>query len=239
MSYPQPIQQQQQQETPRVNRSQNTSSLLGTLLERYERTLRDRQRAIAVINDQSHDVDELVKHYRTKIDRSPRQTTTNDEVKEERPDSSSSSSISRLTKNKYRSMPGETSEEMIVGYVPPREIQLNHSLVNLSARQRQPRYDYCDLNLSDASLDSAWIRFNEQRIDDLQKRIDLMLQIDDNDEAQFLLSSIHPITNTVTEHIDDLLMNKSKYRHPLNVSSDRIRKCDLHLRKTRHHRRRV
>jgi hypothetical protein len=44
-----------------------STSILATLLERYERTLRDRQRAIAIIDDQCLDIDDVLKHYREKI----------------------------------------------------------------------------------------------------------------------------------------------------------------------------
>ena len=68
----------------RVNRSHTSSSstsLLGTLLERYERTFRERQRAIAVVNDELLDIDELVKRYRTKIDNSSRLTSEGSQVR--------------------------------------------------------------------------------------------------------------------------------------------------------------
>ena len=89
---------------------------------------------------------------------------------------------SRSLINKYRSMPGITSEQMLEGHFP------------LSPRQRLPRFsnyfirpDYCNLCLNDHPTSSAWIRYNERRVEDLQKRIDLMLNIDDYEEAKFLL----------------------------------------------------
>lgn len=66
---------------PKLNRSKtspNTSStsMLAALFERYERTLKDRQRAIAIVNDEFLDIHDVVKHYRQKIDNSSRTTTT-------------------------------------------------------------------------------------------------------------------------------------------------------------------
>ncbi len=104
---------------------------------------------------------------------------------------------------------------MLQGYIPSPRI----SVTNLISRPRQSRFDYCNLCLTDYDRSSSWIRYNEERIDQLQKRIDLMLQIDDNDENQFLLS-----TNTVTQRIDQILMNKSKYQNQRIYYHNRIRK---------------
>ena len=53
----------------RTKSSESTSTLaLTTLLERYERTLKERQQAIAVVNNQSLDIDEVLKRYRPKIE---------------------------------------------------------------------------------------------------------------------------------------------------------------------------
>jgi hypothetical protein len=152
--------------------------------------------------------------------------------KEERP----SSTATNLIKGKYRSMPGITCQEMIQGYIPSPRIHLTNTLIT-SPRQRQPRYipssrvltrpDYCDLCLTDHNTSSAWIRYNEKRIDELQKRIDLMLQIDDNEEKFLSLSSppIIPTTATVTQRIDDILMRRPRCRSPLLYHHDRL--CKL------------
>ena len=137
--------------------------------------------------------------------------------------------IANLIQDKYRSMPGITSDEMLQGYIPSPQIHL------ISPRQRQPRFtastnllirpDYCDLCLTDHNTNSAWIRYNERRIEELQKRIDIMLQIDDNEEAHLLIPSRNlPITTTatVTQRIDDLLTTRSRYRSPLLYHHDRI-----------------
>lgn len=93
-----------------------------------------------------------------------------------------------------------------------------------SPRQRKPRHDYYNLSLSDDILNSSWIRYNERRIDQIQKRIDLMLQIDDNEETQFLLSTCYPVTQTVTQHIDNILTHRPRNRNQLSIDYDRIRK---------------
>jgi len=55
----------------RTKSSESTSAtLLANLLERYERTLRERQRAIAIVNDELLDIDDVLKHYRGKIQNS-------------------------------------------------------------------------------------------------------------------------------------------------------------------------
>ena len=132
----------------------------------------------------------------------------------------SSSIVTNLAKDKYRSMRGITSEEMIQGYTPLPKVLITKSLP-ASARQRQPRFDasskvftrpnYCNSCLTGHSPGSSWIRYNEQRIEELQKRIDLMLQIDDSEEIDLLLSSpIKPTIATVTQRIDDILMRRSR-----------------------------
>jgi len=107
---------------------------------------------------------------------------------------------------------------MLQVYLPSPRLQLTN-LLTVLPDERANRYDYYDLTLTDENLNSAWIRFNEQRIDQIQKRIDLMLQIDDNEEAQMLLSHVHPVTNTVTDHIDDILLQRTKRRNPTFVYS--------------------
>ena len=142
--------------------------------------------------------------------------------------------ITNLIKDKYREMPEITSEEMIQGYVPSPRLHLTNTIIT-APRQRQPRFtntsrvlvrpDYCDLCLTDHTTSSAWIRYNERRIEDLHKRIDLMLQIEDNDEAHLLLS-LPPIltTATVSQRIDDVLMQKPRYRSRLLHYPDHIGK---------------
>jgi hypothetical protein len=146
----------------------------------------------------------------------------------------SSLTMANLIKDKYRTMPVITSEEMIQGYIPSPRIHITNSILT-SPRQRQPRFDtsskviirpdYCDLCLNDYNTSSAWVRYNERRIEELQKRINLMLQIDDNEEAQLLLSRpIKTTTATVTQRIDDIVMRKPRYRSPLLYHHNRIRK---------------
>lgn len=155
-------------------------------------------------------------------------TLLSNQSKEDRP----SLTITNLIKDKYRVMPEITSEEMIQGYIPSPRIHLTNYLLT-SPRQRQPRYitssqiltrpDYCDLCLTDHNTSSAWIKFNERRIEEFQKRIDLMLQIDDDEEVQLLLSpTINTIKPTVTQRIDDILLRKSRYRSPILYHHDRI-----------------
>lgn len=131
-----------------------------------------------------------------------------------------------MSKKKHRTRPAETHEQMLQVYLPSPRLQLTN-LLTVLPDERVNRYDYYDLTLTDENLNSAWIRFNEQRIDQIQKRIDLMLQIDDNEEAQMLLSHVHPVTNTVTDHIDDILLQRTKHRNPTIVystSNDQISK---------------
>jgi hypothetical protein len=44
-----------------------STTVIASLLERYERTLRQRQRAFAIINDQLLDIDDVLQHYRDKM----------------------------------------------------------------------------------------------------------------------------------------------------------------------------
>jgi len=118
-------------------------------------------------------------------------------------------SLSRLVKRKYREMPNLTSEEMLKGYIPSPRLYIINS-------PRQSLYDYCDLCLIDHNTSSAWIRYNEHRIEQLQKRIDLMLQFDD--ENQFILSS-----DIIKQNIDDIIITKPKYRNQRNYYYNRIR----------------
>ncbi len=131
---------------------------------------------------------------------------------------SSSLSVARLTKSKYRTMPNLTSEEMLQCYIQSPRISITNSTLH-SSRERQPRFDYSDICLIDHNTNSAWIRYNEQRIDQLQKRIDLMLEIDDENENQLILSS-----DTITRRINDIIMKKSKSRNQMSSYHNRIRK---------------
>lgn len=141
-------------------------------------------------------------------------------------DDRSSIRITNMMKDKYRQMPEITSEEMIQGYIPSPRIHLTDTFLTIPSRR--PRFDhstqlilrpdYSDLCLMNYHTDSAWIRYNEQRIEQLQQRINLMLQIDENEEAQLLLptsSPIQPTVATVTQRIDDALMISPRYPHQL------------------------
>ncbi|CAF3459028.1 unnamed protein product [Rotaria socialis] len=214
-----------------------STTLLASLLERYERTLRERQRAFAIVNDELLDIDDVLKRYRQKVQNlSSTQTNMAMELRRDisllstksKADQSSSTTTTTTTNNnivkdKYRSMPGLTSEDMIKAYKPIPKVHItNSSTALLKARQPhfqvpstiRARSDYCDLCLTGYNTNSAWIRYNERRIEELQKRIDLMLQIDDNEETKLLLPSSSRIstTATVTQRIDDILWSRS--RHP-------------------------
>lgn len=57
--------------TPRQRTKSSESSsntALTILLERYERTLKERQQAIAIVNDQFLDIDDVLKRYRPRIE---------------------------------------------------------------------------------------------------------------------------------------------------------------------------
>ena len=53
--------------TPDQRHCQSSSKLLNDLLERYERTLRERQRAFTFVDDQLLDIDDVLKRYREKL----------------------------------------------------------------------------------------------------------------------------------------------------------------------------
>jgi len=95
--------------------------------------------------------------------------------------------------------------------------------------QLQPNYGYCDLCLTDHSAGSAWIRYNEQRIEQLQQRMDLMLEIDESDEAHFALSTLNPIRNISTQRMDDILIGRPRRRNQLSYSRDRTCKLNKHF----------
>ncbi len=55
----------------RTKSSESTSTiLLAGLLERYERTLRERQKAMTVVNHELLDIDDVLKRYRSKVQNS-------------------------------------------------------------------------------------------------------------------------------------------------------------------------
>ena len=95
-----------------------------------------------------------------------------------------------MAEKKYRSLPGLTSEEMLEGRLPPR---------------RAP----CQLCVTDPQTSSAWIRYNERRIDELQKRLDFLLRIDDAVELRPARVEEEE-TATVSQRIDQLLLGQRK-----------------------------
>jgi len=54
----------------------SSTTLLVSLLERYEKTLRERQRAMTIANEQLLDIDGVLKRYRGKIE-NPTTTQSN------------------------------------------------------------------------------------------------------------------------------------------------------------------
>ncbi|CAF0776245.1 unnamed protein product [Adineta steineri] len=205
-----------------IKNSENTTAtttVLASLLERYEKSLRERQRAFTIINDQLLDIDDVLKHYKDKIKNSEQSNTTM-EFYRDMSDRSLSTTITNIIRDKYRKMPEITSEEMIQGYIPSPRIYITSSTI-VSPRERQSHRltlpDYCSLCLTDYNGSSAWIKYNERRIEQLQKRIDLMLQIDDNEEAELLLSSSprYSTVATVSQRIDDILMKKPRSHRSL------------------------
>ncbi|CAF0987094.1 unnamed protein product [Adineta ricciae] len=219
----------------RERRMESESTVvLGNLLERYEKTLRERQRAFTIINDQLLDIDDVLNHYRSKVQNIEQSNATMELYRDvsllstRSKDDRSVSSLTNVTRDKYRTMPDITPEEMLQGYVSsPRR--------HLTTSERQPRFvvpppsevirpDYCTLCFQDHHSSSAWVKYNERRVEQLQRRIDLMLQIDDNEEADMLLTrSVYPTTvATVSQRIDDILLRKPQYRSPLLFPPDRI-----------------
>ena len=90
-------------------------------------------------------------------------------------------------------MPVISSEEMIRGYIPvppPR------------------RVDYCDLCVTDPQTSSAWVRYNERRIDELQKRLDYLLRLDECEETL-------RTDSTVSQRIDQMLLGHPPPPPPL------------------------
>jgi viroplasmin and RNaseH domain-containing protein len=58
-------------ETSRRTRTKSgestSTTVISTLFERYEKTLRERQRTVAIVNDELLDIDKVLKHYRDKL----------------------------------------------------------------------------------------------------------------------------------------------------------------------------
>jgi len=220
-----------------IQPSRNTSTtVLTNLLQRYERTLQQRQTPIVVVNDRSLDVQNLIQKYKDKVEQADRVNSTfffaliysffllkeleiyrnllNKKTEhEEEEEKQQQRSTPRLIQRKYRTLPEITSEQMIQNYVPIRHELCSTPSPRISVRSPRPtRFDYCDLCLNDQDSTSAWIRYNEQRIDQLQKRIDLMLQIDDYEENFF-----YPIPETTVSQPT----NKFKQRARTNSYFDR------------------
>lgn len=55
------------QKVPTKSPEPASTTVLATLLERYEKTLRERQRTIAMLDNELLDIDDVIKHYREKI----------------------------------------------------------------------------------------------------------------------------------------------------------------------------
>ncbi|CAF4697537.1 unnamed protein product [Rotaria sp. Silwood1] len=212
----------------RTKSSENTSStVLATLIERYERSLRERQRSIAIINNELLDIDDVLQYYREKLQNS--KTTQSNQTAQLYRDiaflslqskeecSTSSELVNRLTKTKYQSMTNKTYKKTFEDYIPSSQILLSNSILN-SLRHQQSHFDYCNLCLNNHDTNSAWIRYNQGCINQIQKRINLMLQNDDNEEIKFLLSSTDPIT----QRINDIHKRKSKRRNHITYYHDRI-----------------
>jgi hypothetical protein len=64
-------------ETLRLRTESPSTTLLSTLLERYEKTLRERQQAMSIANEQLLDTTDLLKRYQGKIDNSLQTSTSN------------------------------------------------------------------------------------------------------------------------------------------------------------------
>lgn len=64
-------------ETLRSRTKSSSTTLLSTLLERYEKTLRERQQAMSIANEQLLDTTDLLKRYQGKIDNSLQTSTSN------------------------------------------------------------------------------------------------------------------------------------------------------------------
>jgi hypothetical protein len=67
----------EQRKRTKSSESTSTNNILTTLFERYERTLKERQQAIAIVNNQSLDIDDVLKRYRQKIENSDKVNLSN------------------------------------------------------------------------------------------------------------------------------------------------------------------
>ncbi|CAF0755551.1 unnamed protein product [Didymodactylos carnosus] len=120
---------------------------------------------------------------------------------------------------KYRSIK-PTSQDMINAYMDER---CTACIPRLLTSRLEPslalppiselsliKPEYVELNYN--NYWSPWIAYNEQRVNDLQKRIELLLQIDDDQDLLTLTapSLISSSNRTVTQHIDDILL-QDKY----------------------------
>lgn len=111
-------------------------------------------------------------------------------------------------------------------YIPSTRLHTTDSRFDhCQRRQRELScYDFCDLCVGDTSATSAWVRYNEERIDRLQKRIDRMLEDDDNDEMKYLLSTSKSKRNSVAQCFDYDLNRKSKHRYQTSRYHNQIRR---------------
>ncbi|CAF1455181.1 unnamed protein product, partial [Didymodactylos carnosus] len=136
--------------------------------------------------------------------------------------------MSRSTKAKY-SLIKPSSDDMINTYTGER---CSACMARLLAPRMNPlitrssisdssliKPDYIELDYTDHW--SPWIRYNEQRINDLQKRIELLLQTDDDQDllAVTAPSLLEASTKTVTQHIDDILLRNKYDEHYRRLSS--------------------
>ncbi|UJR29993.1 hypothetical protein I4U23_017540 [Adineta vaga] len=208
--------------------SQNPSSnLLQSLMERHERTVQDRRRTTAMINDELYDIGHIVQNYRERI-RDPVTTQSNRAIqvkhdivtaspkpREDRPSSPMSSTGS--SRSRYRYISNITNDEMIPDYLPSSHLYST----SIPCKQTSTQPHYCEICFSDHSSGSAWIRYNEQRMERLQQRIDLMLELDDVEDGQYALSTLNS-TATTTQRIDDILRGRSSYQNHMNYDHDDI-----------------
>ncbi|CAF0758952.1 unnamed protein product [Adineta steineri] len=211
---------------------------LECLAQRYERTLQDRRQAIAVINDQLLDIGGVLQRYRQRI-REPVSVpvqsnnairvsrdivTASPKPRQER--SSSPVSSTGSTRSKYRFLPSTSREEIHQDYLPSPLIYITTPILN-SPRQPIIQTEYCNICLTDHGEGSAWIRYNEQRLETLQQRIDLMLEFNDMEDVQSSsISSSDSVRNIArassTQRIDNILMGRSQRRNQLAYNNDQI-----------------
>ncbi|CAF0767186.1 unnamed protein product [Adineta steineri] len=211
---------------------------LECLAQRYERTLQDRRQAIAVINDQLLDIGGVLQRYRQRI-REPVSVPvqSNNAIRVSRDivmpspkprqeRSSSPVSSTGSTRSKYRFLPSTSREEIHQDYLPSPLIYITTPILN-SPRQPIIQTEYCDICLTDHGEGSAWIRYNEQRLETLQQRIDLMLEFNDMEDVQSSsISSSDSVRNIArassTQRIDNILMGRSQRRNQLTYNNDQI-----------------